>query len=103
MLRLRFHRAAQAEAQLGVLHYLEEAEDVSVARRFEDALERAIAHAMEAPEAWPVVDEPTQARRTLLDSPFDEWMVIYRVDGNEFRVLSIAHGRRKPAFWRGRR
>lgn len=103
MLRLRFLEEAREEARRGVLHYLLEAEDVTVALRFEAALEGAVRAVLEAPARWPILDEAIGARRYLLDRPFDEWMLVYRVEADELRVLAVAHGRREPSYWRGRR
>lgn len=103
MLRLRFLDEARDEARRAIEHYLREADDVTVALRFEAALQRAVQSVLEAPERWPVIDKSIGARWYLLDRPFDEWLIVYRLEEDEVRVLAVSHGRREPAYWRGRR
>lgn len=94
---------ARAEARSGVLYYLQEADDVMVAVRFEAAIERALDAIREIPERWPITDEPSRTRRYLLNRPYNDWLLVYRADPTEVRVLAVMHGRREPGYWRGRR
>jgi plasmid stabilization system protein ParE len=61
-------------------------------------LEVAIAAITEAPDRWPRFD--CEARRVFLwRFPY---LVIYRVLPDRVEILAIAHGRRRPGYWRGR-
>ncbi|MFK7986674.1 MAG: type II toxin-antitoxin system RelE/ParE family toxin [Sandaracinaceae bacterium] len=101
--RVVLHEEAEAEAQRGVLHYLDEADDPTVAMRFEAAIGRALADVADSPERWPIVDADSRERVYLFARPFNAWMLIYRIDGTTVHVVAIAHTKRRPDYWRHRR
>jgi len=54
--------------------------------------------AAEAPERWPLFVHGT--RRFLFRRfPFQ---IVYRVANDRIEVVAIAHGRRKPGYWKTR-
>ena len=73
------------------------------ARRFRAAVGAAITLVRESPERWPLVSgvmKQLPIRRVpLKDFPYS---VIYMVHDAETVVLAIAHGRRRPGYWRNR-
>ena len=73
--------------------------DERVAAAFSVEFEQAIARIGESPDRWPAYVEGT--RRYLLSRfPF---FVVYRVHQDQVQVLAVAHGRRRPSYWRDRR
>ncbi len=100
--RVVLHEEAEAEARRGVLHYLDEAPDPNIAIRFEAAIGRALDDVADSPERWPIVDPESRERMYLFARPFNAWMLIYRIDENTVHVIAVAHGKRRPAYWRHR-
>jgi len=93
---LRFHPAAVDEAEAALSWYAERS--TQAASRFLADLERVLGEISEAPERWPQFDGP--ARRMLLRH--FPYAVIYRVAGDRVEVLAVAHGRRRPGYWKKR-
>jgi toxin ParE1/3/4 len=68
------------------------------AAKFTEELSRAINLIAEAPQRWP--DNIDGARKLLLQRfPF---AVVYRELPSIIQVLAIAHGRRRPGYWKDR-
>ncbi len=62
-------------------------------------MSRAVASIAEAPQRWPAGIHGT--RKFLLGRfPF---AVIYRELPSIIQVLAVAHGHRRPGYWKGRR
>jgi plasmid stabilization system protein ParE len=94
--QIRFHPAAVEEAEAALDWYAERSP--RAAARFVTELERVIEEVAGAPERWAAFDGP--ARRTLLHH--FPYAVIYRVAGDAIEVLAVAHGRRRPGYWKMR-
>ena len=62
------------------------------------AVERAIADLLAYPESAPVLSGPFR-KKVLTRFPYN---LIYRIKGNEIRILAVAHQRRRPYYWLGR-
>lgn len=94
--RLFFHPAARVEALEAFDWYSQRSQQVADA--FEEELRdagRAIEH---APELWALYLGGT--RRYLMKRfPF---VVIYRIASGRIEIVAIAHGRRKPGYWKWR-
>lgn len=89
---------AEREARAAFRWYLER--NPAAAAGFQIALERAIDAVRNQPLAWSVMDETTGARRHLLRRfPYG---VVYRVTEDRVTVIAVAHGRRRPGYWRRR-
>jgi toxin ParE1/3/4 len=92
------HRAAQRELDEAAEAYEEEIPGFGL--RFYDAVEAAIAGAVRAPRAAPLVPYlPKQhglRQRTVHRFPY---LVIDRDDGERLRVIAIAHGKRRAGYW----
>lgn len=84
------------EAEAAVRWYAERSEKASSA--FLAGLERAIEAIALVPERYPASIPGT--RRVLLRRfPF---AVVYRVGEESIQVIAVAHGRRRPGYWRKR-
>jgi toxin ParE1/3/4 len=90
------HPEAIAEAQAAALWY--RARSAAAAHAFLAELDRAIEKIAEDPGIWPRYVGGTQ-RFLLKRFPFS---VVYRLVANRIEVLAVAHGRRKPGYWKGR-
>ncbi|SRR5712691_3377786 len=94
--QLEFHPQALQEAENAVAWYAERS--MRAAERFVEEMEVAAAAIGEAPERWSRFDG--EARRMFLRRY--PYVVIYRVLTNRIQVLAVAHGRRRPGYWRER-
>ena len=93
---VQFHPEAIAEARAVAQWYRER--NTSAADAFLSELNRAVEKISETPEMWPLYAGGT--RRLLLRRfPFS---VIYREVSGNIEVVAIAHGRRKPGYWKTR-
>jgi plasmid stabilization system protein ParE len=69
-----------------------------VASRFAEEMNRAISVISDAPKRWPMANHG--ARKFLLQRfPF---AVFYRELPLGIQVLAVAHGRRRPGYWKSR-
>ncbi len=94
---VEFHEEASLEYAAAFEWYFERSE--LVASRFAGELNRAIALIAEAPQRWPVGVHGT--RRFLLQRfPF---AIVYRELPSIIQVLAVAHGHRRPGYWKQRR
>lgn len=90
------HPEAVAEAQAAAHWYRERS--ASAAHAFLTELDRAIEKIAEDPGIWTRYVGGTQ-RFVLRRFPFS---LIYRLVSNRIEVVAIAHGRRKPGYWKKR-
>jgi plasmid stabilization system protein ParE len=99
MKSVRFNRLAERELAEAVEHY--EAESPGLGDRFLDEVWHALALLVRHPEAAPRIRG--SIRRFVL--PRFPYSLMYRPDekGNGIRVLAVAHQRRHPEYWAGRR
>jgi plasmid stabilization system protein ParE len=94
--KVDLHPEAVAEAQAAAQWYRERS--VSAAHAFLAELDLAIEKITEDPGIWPRYVAGTQ-RFLLQRFPFS---VVYRLVSNRIEVVAIAHGRRKPGYWKRR-
>jgi plasmid stabilization system protein ParE len=93
---VEFHPLAADEAQAAERWYRERNETAS--GRFQRELDRAIDRISERPETGSPYLSNT--RRVLLRRfPF---FIVYRVRGGVLEIVAVAHGRRRPGYWRAR-
>ena len=89
-----FHPAAVEEAQAVRQWYA--ARSQSAADSFLAELDRGIEAVSLAPERWPLFVHGT--RRYLFHRfPFQ---LVYRVVNDVVHVVALAHGRRRPGYWK---
>ena len=93
---LELHPAALAEFKEALTWYLERSE--AAALNFVVELDRAVDLVTKSPRRWPVGEHET--RKFVLNRfPF---AVIYREKKVSIQVLAIAHGHRRPGYWKRR-
>ena len=93
---VEFHPLAADEAQAAERWYRERNETAS--GRFQRELDRAIERISEQPETGSPYLSNT--RRVLLRRfPF---FIVYRVRSGVLEIVAVAHGRRRPGYWRAR-
>lgn len=95
-LRVEFHPEAFEEARAAYQWYSERSRAAACA--FMKELTAAVGAVAESPKRWPASSHGT--RRYLLKRfPF---LVVYRCFSDHLEVLALAHGRRRPGYWRSR-
>jgi plasmid stabilization system protein ParE len=90
------HPAALEEAEAAVHWYRERSP--RAARRFVDELNQVIDRILEAPHRWP---RSTNGTRKL-NLPCFPFAVVYWLTENQIQIIAIAHGRRRPGYWKYR-
>lgn len=91
-----FNLAAEQETEAAFDWYYERSPHA--AQAFFDELDKVISRICEAPERWPKY-EKTCRRYIFPRFPFQ---LIYRFVDNTVQVVAVAHGRRKPNYWKAR-
>jgi hypothetical protein len=71
---------------------------LTAATSFESAFAQAVARIRESPHRWPVYFKDFR-KYTLRQFPFS---IVYQDFPSEIVVVAVAHGRRKPGYWRDR-
>jgi plasmid stabilization system protein ParE len=93
---VEFHPEAIAEAHHAVQWYLERSKLAAAA--FVSELDLAVEHIQESPDRWSRYVSGTQ-RYLFHRFPY---YVVYRQVENVIQVVAIAHGRRRPGYWKSR-
>lgn len=94
--RLEIHPAALAELKSAVSWYMPRSK--TAALKFIDEVDRAIDFIIESPETWPTGEHGTR-KFVLQRFPF---ALIYRQKEPVIEILAIAHGHRRPGYWKAR-
>jgi plasmid stabilization system protein ParE len=97
--RVRFHRAASAEAEAAVRWYDERVDGLGADFRAE--LVRGVERIAERPLLWPASEHDSRARRDLL-SRFPYSVVYVVAEDGSVTVAAVAHVKRRPAYGRRR-
>jgi plasmid stabilization system protein ParE len=95
--RLVIHPEALEEFKTAVSWYLARSE--SAAHNFVSDVDQAVELILESPLRWPVFDYQTR-RFVLRRFPF---AIVYREKETAIQILAVAHGRRRPGYWKKRR
>ncbi len=90
------HPEAVAETRAAAEWYRERSP--SAANAFLAELDRAIEKIGENPSIWPKYVANTQ-RFLMKRFPFS---IVFRLAGSRIEVVAIAHGRRRPGYWKDR-
>jgi len=93
----RFHRAAELELAAAMNDGEERA--TGLGAELLDEVERVVALLCEFPQLGIALDE-RRRRFPLQRFPFG---IVFSVEGDTLRVLAVAHRRRRPGYWRGRK
>lgn len=95
--QLEIHPEALTEAEDALIWYSERSTHAPGA--FLAELEQAITAVVDAPRSWPLIDGECR-RYPLSRFPY---AVVYRErSANLVQIVAIAHGRRRPGYWRAR-
>ncbi|HLW88557.1 MAG TPA: type II toxin-antitoxin system RelE/ParE family toxin [Terriglobales bacterium] len=92
----RFHPEARVDLRDGARWYRER--NPAVAAEFRTAINDVVRSVAEAPRRWPTHLYGTR-RFVLQRFPFS---VIYLDDPDEVVIVAVAHGKRKPGYWKRR-
>jgi toxin ParE1/3/4 len=93
---VEFHPEAVEESEAALRWYRERSE--RAARAFLREIERAVAAISQTPNQWPSGAAGT--RRVLLKRfPF---AVVYQEQPASIQVIAVAHGRRRPGYYKKR-
>jgi toxin ParE1/3/4 len=68
-------------------------------RRFVAAIDAALARVAEAPHTFPVMRPPDIRSAKVQRFPY---RVVFIVLESHVHILAVAHGRRRPGYWRRR-
>lgn len=91
------HPEALAEAEAAIIWYGERSSRAPAA--FIEEIDNAIKSILDAPRRWPVFDLDCR-RFPLFRFPYS---IVYRERStNLVQILAVAHGRRRPGYWRAR-
>jgi toxin ParE1/3/4 len=66
---------------------------------FIDEIQRSIEIIAQFPEAGPLIRGRVR-KKPLVKFPYS---LVYSIRSDEFRLLAVAHQKRRPFYWRGRR
>jgi plasmid stabilization system protein ParE len=94
---LRLHPEAEKEYLAALAWYRERSP--AAARQFQNAMARAGRTIQRAPQRWPFHFGDFR-KYTLHQFPFS---LIYREMTTEIVVFAVAHGSRKPGYWKNRK
>jgi toxin ParE1/3/4 len=93
---VRFHPAAAQEADSAFDWSADR--DLCVAHAFRDEVQHAVDAVALNPLTWP--RHGRHARRYVF--PRFPFSLVYRLRGDEIEIIAVAHGRRRPGYWRSR-
>jgi len=91
-----FHPDAVEEAQAARQWYAERSQPA--ADSFLTELDYGVEVISQAPQRWPLFKHGTR-RYLFRRFPFQ---LVYRVVDNQIQVVAVAHGRRRPGYWKSR-
>ncbi len=88
-----FNRLAEAELREAVHYY--ESEAPGLGRRFLSVVESTLADVVEHPLVGSLLRDDMR-RKSVGRFPYQ---LLYRVAGDEVRILAVMHKRRRPLYW----
>ncbi|MBZ0160073.1 MAG: type II toxin-antitoxin system RelE/ParE family toxin [bacterium] len=95
--RFSIHETAEAEINEAADFY--DLEDPGLGSVFIDEVERGVESISQFPEAAQFVRRRVR-KKPLVRFPYS---LVYSVRPDEVRLLAVAHQKRRPFYWRGRR
>ena len=96
--QLELRPGVAAELAEAIAHY--DTERPGLGERFLAAVEATLADVVAAPDlgsSW--THDPSVRRQVVRRFPY---VIFYRADAEAVTVLAIAHGKRRPGYWRAR-
>lgn len=94
--KVSFHELAEFELNDGTVFFETKREGLGL--RFLSAVEAAVAHIREHPEASPVIIQNIRCK-VLRRFPYS---ILYSIQSDRIRILAVANQRRRPFYWHGR-
>lgn len=94
--RISFHPGASEDYAAAYSWYFKRG--ATLAANFESEIERGVRLISQHPTRWAKFDSD---RRRFIVRKFP-YSIIYEVHGDDVIVLAVAHGRRRPGYWRER-
>ena len=91
------HEAAETEINEAADFY--DLENPGLGSVFIDEIQKAIESISEFPDAAPLIRGRVR-KRAVVKFPYS---LVYSVRQDEIRILAVAHQKRRPFYWRGRR
>ena len=95
--RVVFHPEAENELHDAINYY--DAESPGLGKALLEDFERAIAQIVQYPESSPLLSKSVR-RKPLRRFPYN---VMYLALPGAIRILSLAHQKRRPFYWRDRK
>ena len=92
-----FHPGASEDYDAAFVWYY--SRGTTVASDFEREVERCTRLVAQNPLRWPKFDEKGKRRLIVRKFPYS---IIYEIINDEIVILAVAHGRRRPYYWRDR-
>jgi plasmid stabilization system protein ParE len=96
--RIRAAKPASEELTAAVAWY--ERQRPGLGRQFYEATLATVDRILDNPEAGPIFGASPTRRMLVSGFPYQ---VVYRLTGEDIRILAFAHLKRRPDFWRHRR
>ncbi len=93
---LEYLEEALEEAEAAARWYAERSS--AAAMGFSDELNAAESAISQLPDTWPSFEHGTR-RYLLRRYPFS---IIYRVESDRLLIVAVAHGHRRPGYWKMR-
>ena len=94
--RVGFHELAEIELNDASIFFESKREGLGL--RFLAAMEAAVTHIQEHPQASPIIIEDIR-RKVLRRFPYS---IFYSIKPDRIRILAVAGQRRRPFYWHGR-
>jgi hypothetical protein len=94
--KVSFHELAEFELNDAAVFFEIKREGLGL--RFLSAVEAAVAHIRQHPEASPVIIQDVRSK-VLRRFPYS---VMYSIKPDRIRILAVANQKRRPFYWRGR-
>ena len=94
--KARFHPGASDDYDAAYAWYFTRGS--GIADDFEREIERCLRLIEASPLRWPRFDAE---RRRMIVRKFP-YSIVYEIINDEVVILAVAHGRRRPYYWRGR-
>ncbi|MCO5052269.1 MAG: type II toxin-antitoxin system RelE/ParE family toxin [Verrucomicrobiae bacterium] len=95
-MRHEFHPEALLEFEEAVQFYKERGHRLS--RRFAQEIQTTSAKIVATPERWRVLEQDVHLCRARVFP----YAVLYTIEADYILIVAIAHGKRRPGYWRHR-
>jgi len=95
--RVSFHELAEFELNDAAAFF--ESKTAGLGVRFLSAVEKAVAHIKQHPEASPIIRQQIR-RKVVWKFPYS---IMFTIKSDHIRILAIANQKRRPFYWRRRK